>query len=204
MRKFLLLILVSEIVFLTGCVTPRPNNVENICSIFRQYPDWYWATQRVARKWHVPVNVQMAVIHQESHFNATAKPPRTKLLWIIPWKRPTSAYGYSQAINGTWRRYKTATGNAAASRYNFADAVDFIGWYATKAYWRAGVDRTNAFQVYLAFHEGIGGYQAHSYHRNPGIMFIARKVANLSYRYRMQLASCEASLKRKPWWHLWQ
>ena len=60
-------------VLLTACATlPPPSNVNNLCSIFRQYPDWYRATQDVSVRWRVPVTVQMAIMHQESKFDANA------------------------------------------------------------------------------------------------------------------------------------
>ena len=71
-------------ILLGGCTTAPPRNIDNICSIFRQYPKWYWAAQDVQKKWRVPISVLMAIMHQESKFRAGAKPPRRKLLWIIP------------------------------------------------------------------------------------------------------------------------
>ena len=38
---------------------------------------------------------------KESDFNWLAKPPRTKLFKVIPFKRPSSSFGYSQAVKGT-------------------------------------------------------------------------------------------------------
>jgi len=51
----------------------------------------------------------MAIIRQESSFQADAQPPRSRILWIIPGPRPSSAYGYSQALDGTWDWYRQAT-----------------------------------------------------------------------------------------------
>ena len=48
----------------------------------------------------------MAFILQESSYIQGAKPERTKLLGFIPWKRKSSAFGYAQALDGTWERYK--------------------------------------------------------------------------------------------------
>ena len=36
-----LLMLTVVTVIVSGCATPPPSNQSNLCSIFRQYPDWY-------------------------------------------------------------------------------------------------------------------------------------------------------------------
>jgi hypothetical protein len=69
----------------------------------------------------------------ESDFDWLAKPPRQKLFKVIPYKRPSSSFGYSQAVNGTWEQYKKETGNKLAVRTRFKDSVDFIGWYTNKS-----------------------------------------------------------------------
>ena len=188
--------------FVTACVPEPPKNQDNVCEIFSQYPEWYWAAQDTQREWGVPISVQMAIIHQESHFKGTAKPPREKLLWVIPWKRPTSAYGYSQALDKTWQHYKRMTGRHG-SRDEFEAAADFIGWYATLAHARAGIAKDNAYALYLAYHEGIGGYIAGSYRQKAWLMTVAHAVSAEAALYQSQLAVCAARLPRKPWWRLW-
>src|ERR1044071_6541090 len=118
----------------------------------------------------------MAIIHQDSKFSATARPPRTKLFSVIPWKRPTSAYGYTQALRSTWAQYKNSEGGFLSSRNDFADGVDFIGWYAYQAYIRAHIPRMDAYRLYLAYHEGVGGYQRRTYLKKPWLILVARKV----------------------------
>ena len=188
---------------LYGCATPRPDNVDNICEIFKQYPKWYWATQDVATRWKVPISVQMAIMHQESRFSAVAKPPRTKLLWIIPWKRPSTAYGYTQALDMTWKHYKRDSGKYFVSRDDFSDAADFVGWYGYQAYKKAGIKRSDAYALYLAYHEGIGGYQRGSYRSKAWLIKVARKVAKKASLYQSQLNRCKTDLNRKPWWRFW-
>ena len=196
--------LFAFILLLSACVTkPQPNNIENVCAIFTQYPQWYWAAQETEKKWGVPVSVQMAIIHQESSFNGRAKPPRGKLLGIIPWKRPTTAKGYTQALNGTWKEYKDSAGKGYANRSAFAHATDFIGWYADSANRRAGIAKNDAYNLYLAYHDGIGGYQRGSYANKDGLLHVARRVESRAANYRNQLQQCQRRLKKKPWYHLW-
>lgn len=175
---------------LTACVSRPPSDVNNLCKIFRQYPQWYSDAKDVERRWRVPVPVQMAIIHQESKFNARARPPRQKLLWVIPWKRPSSAYGYTQALHSTWNSYKQSGGGWFASRNSFSDGVDFVGWYANQANRIARIPRTDAYSLYLAYHEGIGGYQRRTYLRKSWLIQVARKVKARSQIYAMQLNSC--------------
>ena len=132
----------------------------------------------------------MAIIHQESKFDAAATPERTKLLWVIPWSRPSTAYGYTQALRSTWAEYKRTSRGAWASREDFSDAVDFIGWYANQAYVKAGISRDNAQQLYLAYHEGIGGYQRQTYLKKSWLMQVAKKVEARSQIYQAQLYRC--------------
>ena len=67
----------------------------------------------------------------ESDFDWLAKPERNKIFKIIPYKRPSSSFGYSQAVKGTWKQYKKETNNPLAIRNRFKDSVDFIGWYTS-------------------------------------------------------------------------
>jgi hypothetical protein len=191
--NFKLFTLLLFIAILTACVSPPPSDVNNICTIFRQYPSWYRDAKDVERRWKVPVTVQMAIIHQESKFDARAKPPRTRLLRIIPWKRPSTAYGYAQALRSTWNQYKRTNGWMWSSRDDFGDGVDFIGWYANEANKRARIPRTDAYSLYLAYHEGIGGYQRKTYLKKPWLISVARKVKAKSQIYAMQINSCKSS-----------
>jgi hypothetical protein len=187
----------------TGCVSRPPSNVNNLCSIFKQYPDWYSDAKTVQRRWHVPIAVQMAIIHQESKFNGKAKPARTKLLWIIPWTRPSTAYGYTQALKGTWEHYKKQRGNYFSSRDDFGDGVDFIGWYANMAHNRAGIRLNDAYSLYLAYHEGVGGFQRKTYLKKKWLIGVAHKVSARAQTYQAQLNRCQSSLKGKAWYKVW-
>ena len=184
---------------LVSCVKQPPANIDNVCHMFKEYPQWYKDAKDVERRWRVPVPVQMAIVHQESKFEATARPPRTKFLWVIPWKRASTAYGYAQALNGTWAEYKRNNGNVFSSRDTFGDGVDFIGWYANSAYKRARVPRWDAYALYLAYHEGVGGYQRKSYLKKPWLIKVAQKVKARSRVYAAQLNSCQGALKSRGW-----
>ena len=184
-------IIMVFVVLLSSCATtPRPDNTHNICSIFRQYPAWKHSTLLTQKKYAVPVAVQMAIINQESSFVADARPPREKLLGIIPWNRPTTALGYSQALNYTWHVYKRSTGHYWAERENFADADDFIGWYASRAKLRSNIQPTDAYSLYLAYHEGLINYNHKSYYFKPWLIRVSKRVQARAKLYREQLARC--------------
>ena len=112
-------IVVGLLLALTACAKP-PSQTQNACAIFEQrdglFNNWRRAAQKTEREYGVPVPILMATIYTESGFRHNAKPPRTKLLGFIPWKRKSSAYGYSQALDGTWDRYQRETGRWGARR----------------------------------------------------------------------------------------
>jgi hypothetical protein len=180
--------------FLSACATlPPPNRIDNVCYIFRQYPDWYQASKKAERDWGIPVDIQMAIIHQESKFQADAKPPYQFFLGIIPLGRPSSAFGYTQALDATWDWYQKTQGRYFASRQNFKDGVDFVAWYSHIANRRANIPKNDAYRLYLAYHEGIGGYMHRSYLKKPWLIRVAHKVSAQSAIYRAQLRNCPVS-----------
>ncbi len=142
------------------------------------------------RKWGVPVYVQMATIHQESKFIGNARTPHQFALGIIPMGRQSSAYGYSQALDGTWEEYQKEQRQRGARRDRIDDATDFMGWYMTGTYERLGVPLSDARNQYLAYHEGRTGFARQSYQDKPWLMDVAQNVAERAEMYQFQLASC--------------
>ena len=188
LHAFLLVLFVAS----CGIMTPgsAPKNLDNACSIVQQRPHYMRAFNATERKWGVPVNVQMAIIYQESKFKKAAKTPRKYFLGVIPSGRQSSAYGYAQALDGTWSEYKKSTGRFAARRSSIRDAADFMGWYMTETKRRTGVALSDARNQYLAYHEGQSGYIRGTYHKKPWLIEIANNVANRSETYSRQLKSC--------------
>ena len=105
----------------------------------------YKATKQSYDKWNTPIALQLAIINQESSFNQFAKPERKKILGFIPGSRPSTAFGYAQVTNPTWDWYKTKTGNKNASRANFYDITDFIGWYTTQSENMVGISKNDFY-----------------------------------------------------------
>jgi hypothetical protein len=145
----------------------------------------------------------MAIIHQESRFQAKAKPPRTTCLWIFPGPRPSTAYGYSQALDQTWDKYKQSAGNWGADRDDFADSVDFVGWYCNVSHAKCGIAKNDAYNLYLAYHEGHGGFCRKTYRKKAWLRSVAGKVASSARIYAKQLASCEREFQKRGGCCLW-
>ena len=185
----------------SACSNTPPRNTANGCALFDEKDDWYEYARDSYEKWGIPIHVQLAIIYQESRFYHDARPPRAQLLGFIPWFRPTSAYGYGQVKDSTWDWYRKATGNRWADRDDFEDVVDFIGWYGYQSHRRLGISRQDAYNQYLAYHEGHGGWKRKTYRRKPWLLKVARKVEARAARYQAQLKACEDDLdKGRSWW----
>ena len=156
----------------------------------RERPAYLQAMRASERRWGVPIHVQMATIHQESKFIGDARTPHRYALGIIPMGRQSSAYGYSQAIDGTWDDYRRSTGNRGARRDNIRDATDFMGWYMNDSTRILGISKRDAASQYLAYHEGRAGFAKGSHRGKPWLTDVAYKVGARAQLYEMQLASC--------------
>lgn len=187
-----LLVLLLSMGLLTACATVPPKNIDNICSIFQEKEDWYEDSHQAYTRWGVPIPVQMAIMYQESSFIADAEPPRPWLLGFIPWFKSSSAYGYAQAQDDTWEHYINKTGNWGADRDDFTDAVDFIGWYCKLSGTKLGISPWDAKNLYLAYHEGHGGFKRKTYAQKNWLQQTAKKVDQRAKRFQQQLAKCKS------------
>ncbi|ANT60078.1 MULTISPECIES: lytic transglycosylase [Roseobacteraceae] len=167
-----------------------PNNLEDACAIIRERPNYIRAFRAAERKWGVPVHVQMATIYQESKFISDARTPFRYALGVIPYGRQSSAYGYSQALDGTWDEYVEATGKWRADRDDIRDATDFMGWYMSGSRDRLGISLRDARNQYLAYHEGRTGFARGTYNGKSWLMRVAEDVGNRAVVYEVQLANC--------------
>ncbi len=185
---------------LTACATAPPGDVEDLCGIFAERPRWYQDAERASGRWRSPIPVMMAIMHQESRFQARVKPPRQRILWVIPGPRPSTSYGYTQALKTTWSLYIRNTGSYGADRDDFGDSIDFVGWYNHQSNRRSGIARDDPYHLYLAYHEGWGGFSRRSFRDKRWLVEVARKVARQSRRYADQLEGCQDSLRSGERW----
>ena len=192
MKKFLLLIF-----FLITACSSIPQNTADGCSIFSERYLWYKHAVKTEKKWGTPIYLQLAIIKMESDFDWLAKPPRQKLFKIIPYKRKSSSFGYSQAIKGTWRQYENETGRKLATRMRYKDSVDFIGWYISKSSKILKIPKTDPYRQYLAYYLGWKDYKNSK--DNKKAIIYARSVRETSSKYRKQLTVCKKNLNKKKY-----
>lgn len=167
-----------------------PRAQHDVCAIFAERPHWQEAAQAAALRWGVPVELQMAIIWQESGFRARVRPPERYALGIIPTGPVSTAFGYPQAIDGTWEWYRRETGNGGAERDDFADAVDFVGWYVDRSRRVNGVPTHDAYNHYINYHEGHAGWRRGAWRQKTWLLQVAERVAVRAARYRGQLSRC--------------
>ena len=191
--NFYLLILL----FFVAACSSVPKNTKNSCAIFEDRYLWYKHTKKVEEKWGVPVYIQLAFVKKESDFNWLAKPPRHKLFKVIPYKRKSSSFGYSQAVKGTWEQYKRETDNPLATRARFKDSVDFIGWYINKTSKILKISKKDAYRQYLAYYKGWGDYK--NYSKDKKAVIYAKSVKDMASKYRKQLTICKKNLNKNKY-----
>ena len=198
MRIDNILILFSIIfIFVVACTRIETIDTADSCILFKQKKNWYKATKKSYDKWKAPISLQLAIINQESSFQQFAKPERKRLFGLIPGSRPTTAFGYAQVTNPTWNWYKSKTGYGNASRANFKDVTDFIGWYVDKSNKMLGINKNDFFNQYLAYHEGHKGWKKKTYQSKQWLIEVAKKVESNSNMYNNQLKLCENKLNKK-------
>ena len=192
MKKFLLLIF-----FLITACSSIPQNTADGCSIFSERYLWYKHAVKTEKKWGTPIYLQLAIIKMESDFDWLAKPPRQKLFKVVPYKRPSSSFGYSQAVKGTWEQYKRETDNPLATRARFKDSVDFIGWYIHKTSKILKISKKDAYRQYLAYYKGWGDYK--NYSKDKKAVIYAKSVRDMASKYRKQLKLCKKNLDKRKY-----
>jgi hypothetical protein len=178
---------------LSACAS-QPSNVNDICAIYDEkggwFNNWYRYSRKVEKEFGVPAHITMATIWKESTFQARVKPPRKKYLGFIPGPRPSDAYGYPQALKSTWRWYRNETGRSGAKRQKFKDAIHFVGWYHDQSHRKNRVAKTDAYNLYLNYYLGHGGFARGAAAGNAHAREAARRVAAQAEKYRAQLARC--------------
>ena len=188
--------------FIAGCAGAPPKEQHDICAVFDQHPSWYDYARQSEATWGTPKQTLLAFVRQESSYRENAKPPYDWFLFI-PLGRASSAKGYAQIQDPVWKEYKADRGSVFSSRGDMEDALDFIGWYNDKTHKQLGISKTNPQDLYLAYHEGRGGYKRGSYKKKPQLIKIAAKVARTSGEYGAQLKQCEARFQCRKWYQFW-
>jgi len=184
--------------FLVSC-SSVPKYPANACKIFSQKYLWYKHTKKSSKIYGAPVHIILAFVNKESGFNRWAKPKRTKLFKIIPYKRPSSSFGYSQAVKKTWELYKTETDNPLALRTRFKDSVYFISWYISKTNKINKIPLNDSYRQYLNYYLGWGNYAKKTYKTDKKAIIYAKSVKKQSNIYKNQLKECQKNLDKKKY-----
>ena len=196
-RAVLFITIITSLLLLSGCamLSSQPKQIDDACAIFHEKGGWFHATKKAEQRWNIPSALILAFIRQESAFKADAKPPAKKLFGFIPWSRPSSAYGYPQATKPAWEDYLKASGRSSlASRSRYSDAVDFVAWYNDRSVRQLKLSRRDAYNLYLAYHEGLSAYRKKSYLKKQWLLGVAKKVERYYKAYTKQLKQCEKDI----------
>jgi hypothetical protein len=192
------LIFIFIFVFFTSC-SSVPKYTSNACKIFSERYLWYKNIKKSSETYGAPVDIILAFVNKESGFNRWAKPKRTKLFKIIPYKRPSSSFGYSQAVNKTWELYKKETDNPLALRTRFKDSVLFIGWYIKKTNKINKIPLDDSYRQYLNYYLGWGAYKKGVYKTDKNAIIFAKNVEKKSKLYKNQLRECSKNLDKNKY-----
>ncbi len=200
-RAWRLVILALGLTLLAGCASNPPRQTDDLCQVFAQHPDWYDAAHAAQKRWGTPINVLMAFVNRESGFRDNARPKRHWFLFI-PLPRKSSAYGYAQAQDPVWKEYKRENGRWFKSRSDMDDALDFIGWYTDKIHRELGISKWDPRHLYIAYHEGIGGYRRGAWKHNSHLLKVAAGVDWRAREYGAQLKRCEQRFRCRHWYQI--
>ncbi|MDZ7924682.1 MAG: hypothetical protein U5M23_11575 [Marinagarivorans sp.] len=191
---------IAAILLLQACSTYRPSAMDDACKIFGDHKKWYKQARHSTEKYGTPIATQLAFIYQESRFKDNARPPRTTFLGFIPGPRKSDAYGYAQVKDDTWQWYKSKAGVWGVDRDDFGDTVLFVGWYNQQSQKQLGIGLGDAYNQYLAYHEGHGGYKRKTYTKKPSLIAVAKKVSVRAQMYQRQITHCEKELNSSGFW----
>ncbi len=167
-----------------------PRELDDACSIVSQHPDYLRAFKATEKRWGVPVPVQMAVIYQESKFIGNARTPFQWTLGVIPVGRQSSAYGYSQALDGTWDEYMAQEGGRRHRRDDIRHATNFMGWYMAGTQRELGIPLYDTRNQYLAYHEGRTGFKRGTYNAKGWLVRVSDGLQQRTLLYDRQLRAC--------------
>ena len=189
-RLFRAMVLLMLVASCGGGYNTPPRNLNDACSIIKQRPQYLKAFKATQQRWGVPIHVQMAVLYQESKFDGDARTPFRYVAGVLPMGRQSSAFGYAQALDATWKEYQKDTGKRSAKRDKIRDATDFMGWYMNISLERNGIALDDARNQYLAYHDGHTGYARGTYKRKSWLLRVADEVDDRASMYRFQIEKC--------------
>ena len=190
-NKFFLILLF----FLTSC-SSVPKYPQNACKIFSEKYFYLKYTRAASKKWGVPISTILAVISKESGYKRFARPPRHKIFKIIPYRRPSSSLGYSQAVVKTFSLYKKEHNKPLALRISYKTSSDFVGWFFWKTNKINKVSLNDTRNLYLNYYLGWTAYKNKAYRTNKKAIILAKNVEKQAKIYKNQLQECKSILNK--------
>ena len=181
--------------FIVSC-NSVPKYPQNACKIFGEKYSYLKYSRAASKKWNVPISSILAVINKESGFKRFAKPKRKKIFKIIPYRRPSSSLGFSQAVDKTWDLYKKENNKPIALRISFKNSSDFIGWYFWKTNKINKVSLEDTRNMYLNYYLGWGAYKNKAYEKDRKAIIFAKNVEKQAKIYKNQLRECKSILNK--------
>ena len=119
----------------------------------------------------------------------------TKIILLVLFFFSATSEAGSGAIN--LGPVENKTGNQNASRANFFDVTDFIGWYTTQSENMIGISKKDYYNQYLAYHEGQNGWSKETFKNKEWLIEVAKNVERNTNMFNKQLKSCEDKLNKK-------
>ena len=125
------------------------------------------------------------------------------------WGRPTPTatlldYDLVRSLESSGPQLTSKTkGDWPALYRRFLKSPNFVGWYNRLSHERLGIPFSSPRQLYLAYHEGRGGYARRSFEQKPAITGLASRVRNRAFRYDHQLKTCEQEFQCWRWYQFW-
>lgn len=181
----------TKVIETTSVKTSYKNDA---CKMLKENPDWLVASYASYQKWGTPISVQLSFVYHESSFKYNARPIRKKKLYEFGTQYASSALGFSQALNGTWGDYLNESKSKNKQRTNFGHSVDFIGWYNSKSF-KIGIKPTDPYNLYLAYHEGRGGWLRKYHSKKTWLKNYAKSVERKAEIYSKQINNCDLRFK---------
>jgi hypothetical protein len=154
----------------------------DMCTVIARNPDWIPILQTVEQTYGVTPGAVLAVIDQESRFNASARGQGAS------GANPQRNFGYSQANLRTWNWFLRESGyEGSHSRTDFAASAHFIGWHFVEHVGSINAPVSDTYRHYLVYKQGLGGYRRGA---SAASQRLARTVARRAATADSQLDGC--------------
>ena len=154
---------------------------QDVCGLLGRHAGWSEDLKAAQEKWRVSPGNILAVIDQESRFNAAARGAGAG------GGNPSRNFGFAQANLTTWNWFLRDTGKPSGDRTDFALSADFVGWHFATMERRIGASRDNTTAQYLAYKMGEGGYKRGA---SAGARALASRIAARGRAFDGRLAGC--------------